>query len=67
MAHHSIAFYYDIGCPFAYIGAHRLVKLAAEHQLHIKWCPVLLGGLYQHHQSAQFPAQNGLSQKRSII
>ena len=57
MSHHSIAFYYDIGCPFAYIAAHRIVRLAAELSVQIEWKPVLLGGLYQHHQSAQFPAQ----------
>ena len=57
MRQDSIAFYYDIGCPFAYIAAHRLVKLAEAQQVAIEWNPVLLGGLYQHQKQSQFPAQ----------
>ena len=57
MSKDSIAFYYDIGCPFAYIAAHRLIKIAKAQNVHINWNPVLLGGLYQHQQQSQFPAK----------
>jgi 2-hydroxychromene-2-carboxylate isomerase len=54
----SITFYYDIGCPFAYIAAHRILDLAAQCNSEIIWKPILLGGLYQHHKSPDFPAES---------
>lgn len=54
----SITYYYDIGCPFAYIAAHRIVNIATQCNAQIIWKPILLGGLFQHHKSSQFPAQS---------
>jgi 2-hydroxychromene-2-carboxylate isomerase len=39
-----VAFYFDIGSPYAYLTCERLHTLLPEP---IEWCPILLGGLFK--------------------
>jgi 2-hydroxychromene-2-carboxylate isomerase len=40
----QVTFYYDLGSPFAYLAAERILTLIPER---IQWQPVLLGGLFK--------------------
>jgi len=53
----QLRFYYDIVCPYAYLASLRVEALAARTGAHVEWCPVLLGGLYRHHETDDVPAQ----------
>lgn len=44
--HGTVAFYFDIQCPFAYLASERISDLARFQGADIVWTPVLLGGLY---------------------
>ncbi|KAI9317370.1 thioredoxin-like protein [Zopfochytrium polystomum] len=43
----TIVFYYDVVCPWAYIGSKRIDAVAADVNATIVWTPVLLGGIYK--------------------
>jgi len=62
----QLSFYYDVVCPYAYLASQRVEALAERTGAQLKWCPVLLGGLYQHHESAQVPAQTWAANKVAI-
>jgi 2-hydroxychromene-2-carboxylate isomerase len=61
-----LRFTYDIVCPFAYLASERLEALSARTGLQVQWCPVLLGGIYEHHGSDQVPAQEWAANKLAI-
>ena len=50
-------FYYDVVCPYAYLASLRVDALAERVNATVEWCPVLLGGLYRHHETEDVPAQ----------
>jgi len=52
----QLSFSYDVVCPYAYLASQRVEALAKRTGAELVWCPVLLGGLYQHHDSDQVPA-----------
>ena len=62
----QLSFYYDVVCPYAYLASLRVEALAERTGAELRWCPVLLGGLYQHHASAQVPAQTWSANKVAI-
>lgn len=47
--------YFDLVCPYAYMGFHRGRAFAAEHGLELVCTPVLLGGIFKARQSPQVP------------
>jgi 2-hydroxychromene-2-carboxylate isomerase len=61
-----IRFYYDIVCPYAYLASTRIAALAERTKATLEWCPVLLGGLYKNHGTADVPAQTWASNKVKI-
>jgi 2-hydroxychromene-2-carboxylate isomerase len=62
----SLHFYYDIVCPYAYMASTRVAALAARAGVDLVYEPVLLGGLFQHHQSASVPAQTWTPAKQIL-
>ena len=52
----QVRFYYDVVCPYAYVASQRVRALAARSKVEVLWCPVLLGGLFRNHQTADVPA-----------
>ena len=62
----QLSFFYDVVCPYAYLASQRVEAMAARTGAELIWCPVLLGGLYQHHESAQVPAQTWAANKVAI-
>ncbi len=40
----QVDFYYDIVCPYAYLGATQIGQIAAAHGAEVNWRPFLLGG-----------------------
>ena len=50
----DIDFYYDVVCPYAYLGACKLQNLNAK----INWKPILLGGLFRYNKSPDVPASS---------
>ena len=59
-------FYYDIVCPYAYMASTRVADMAARHGAEIHYKPILLGGLFQHHNSASIPAQTWVPAKQIL-
>ena len=59
-------FYYDVVCPYAYLASLRAADLAERTQSTIEWCPVLLGGLYKNHGTADVPADEWASNKVKV-
>ena len=52
----DIDFYYDVVCPYAYLGACTIQKLQ-PHAV-INWKPILLGGLFRYNKSPDVPAHS---------
>ena len=50
---HAAKFYFDVVCPYSYIAATQISKLAERCHASIEWVPVLLGGLYEKTGAAQ--------------
>ena len=49
----EVDFYFDIVCPFAYLGSTQINKLCAKYNVVPKWKPVLLAGLYEASKAPQ--------------
>lgn len=52
----QIDFFYDIVCPYAYMASTQIEAIAARQGATVRWVPILLGGLFNHHGSPQVPA-----------
>lgn len=61
-----LRFYYDIVCPYAYLASRRVEALAARTGAEIEWCPVLLGGLFRNHSTADVPAASYAQAKAMV-
>lgn len=61
-----LTFVYDIVCPYAYMAATQVQALADAHGQTVRWQPVLLGGLYQHHQAPQVPSAGWPAAKAAL-
>jgi 2-hydroxychromene-2-carboxylate isomerase len=53
----DIDFYYDIVCPYAYLGALQIEERLKKTDSQVHWKPILLGGLFRYNQSPDVPAQ----------
>jgi 2-hydroxychromene-2-carboxylate isomerase len=51
-----IDFYYDLSCPYAYLGHTQIEALCARHGAELVWKPFLLGGLFRAIGAADAPA-----------
>ncbi len=61
-----VRFYYDVVCPYAWMAASRIESWVGRHGATVEWCPVLLGGLFRHHESPDVPAASWAPQKATI-
>ncbi|HCH63595.1 MAG: hypothetical protein CL927_02165 [Deltaproteobacteria bacterium] len=61
-----VRFFYDVVCPYAWMAASRIEAWARTHGASVEWCPVLLGGLFRHHDSPDVPAATWAPQKASV-
>ena len=43
----EVEFFYDIVCPYAYLGATQVESIAARHEARVVWKPFLLGGVFR--------------------
>ena len=50
-----IDFYYDIVCPYAYLGSIQIEALAKRCNAELRWHPVLLGGIFRSVGGSQSP------------
>ena len=62
----TLDFYYDIVCPYAYMASTRVEDIAARTGIKVNYQPILLGGLFQNHQSANIPAQTWAPAKQVL-
>lgn len=53
----TLTFYYDITCPYAYLGSTQAQRLADETGARLIWRPILLGGVYKSLAAPQEPAK----------
>ncbi len=52
---HRLEFWFDVVCPYAYLASTQVAQIARRAGAELMLKPVLLGGLYQHHQAPQNP------------
>lgn len=52
----SITFFYDVVCPYAFMGSRVIDQVGADLGREVEWVPMLLGGVFRHHGSPQVPA-----------
>jgi 2-hydroxychromene-2-carboxylate isomerase len=62
----NLDFYYDIVCPYAYMASTRVQAMADTYGVELRWKPILLGGLFQHHKSASVPAASWALNKQLL-
>lgn len=43
----KLVFYYDVVCPYAYLGSTQVEALAARANATLEWKPILLGGVFR--------------------
>jgi 2-hydroxychromene-2-carboxylate isomerase len=53
-----LIFYYDIVCPYAYLGSSKVEALAERAGVALTWTPILLGGVFRAIGAPQIPAQS---------
>jgi 2-hydroxychromene-2-carboxylate isomerase len=51
-----LTFYYDVACPYAYLGSTQAMAVADAAGAELVWRPILLGGLYKMLEAPQQPA-----------
>jgi len=54
----GLIFYYDVVCPYAYLGATQVEALAARTGAALTWVPILLGGVFRAIGSPDVPAEH---------
>lgn len=52
-----LTFYYDVVCPYAYLGSTLVDSLAERAGVEVVWRPILLGGLFKALEAPQEPAR----------
>jgi len=62
----EIDFFYDIVCPYAYLGSSQIEAIAERHGATINWHPVLLGGIFRSIGGQQVP-MNAMSAPRARL
>ena len=62
----TLDFYYDIVCPYAYMASTRVEAIAARAGVQVNYQPILLGGLFQNHATANIPAQTWTPAKQLL-
>lgn len=63
----ELEFYYDVVCPYAWLGALQVQALAARTGARVRWRPVLLGGLLQGTGAPERPAETWSAQRQVLI
>ncbi len=53
-----LTFYYDVVCPYAYLGSTQVEALASRAGVPLDWTPILLGGVFKAIGAPQIPAQS---------
>lgn len=43
----AVDYWYDLVCPYAYLGSTRIERVAAEGRAALRWQPFLLGGVFR--------------------
>jgi 2-hydroxychromene-2-carboxylate isomerase len=62
----DLELYYDVACPYAYLAAARAEALADALGARLRWCPVLLGGIYRAIGAPQYPGEDTPAPKAAL-
>jgi len=62
----TLTFYYDVVCPYAYLGSTQVERLAQVTGADLVWRPILLGGVFKSLQAPQEPARSMPPQKARL-
>lgn len=54
----QLTFFYDVVCPYAFLGSTQVEKLASLAGIDVEWRPVLLGGIYRSIEAPQEPGRH---------
>ena len=60
----DITIFYDVVCPYAYLGVQQLRTLQQTHHFTVRWVPILLGGIFRHLKTDDVPAQTWPASKQ---
>jgi 2-hydroxychromene-2-carboxylate isomerase len=52
----QLVFYYDLVCPYAYLGSTRVAALGERAGVKVEWRPILLGGVFRAIGAPDVPA-----------
>jgi len=63
----TIDFYFDVVCPYAYMGAVRIEALAERTRCRVRWKPILLGGVFKQIEAPLVPADSWSANRQRII
>ena len=56
----TLDYWFDYSCPYAYLGSTQVTALAGRTGAHLRWQPMLLGGVFKatgNHSPAEIPAK----------
>ena len=54
-----IEFFFDCSSPWTYLAFHNIQPLAKEFGVEISWRPILVGGIFNYHQSQRLCLARG--------
>lgn len=63
----KLEFFFDLSCPYAWMGFHRVQDIAARYPVELVYRPVLLGGIFRDLEAPQVPAESWSSERQRMI
>ncbi len=59
--------FFDLSCPYAWMGFHRAQDIAARYPVELVYRPVLLGGIFRDLEAPQVPAESWSAERQRMI
>ena len=63
----KLEFFFDLSCPYAWMGFHRIQDIVARYPVELVYRPVLLGGIFRDLEAPQVPAESWSSERQRMI
>ena len=63
----KLEFFFDLSCPYAWMGFHRIQDIVARYPVELVFRPVLLGGIFRDLEAPQVPAESWSSERQRAI
>ncbi len=63
----QLEFFFDLSCPYAWMGFHRVQDIVARYPVELVYRPVLLGGIFRDLEAPQVPAESWSQERQRMI